>query len=210
MPDSELHGSFSERPRLIYLHGFRSSPASFKARLLDERLRALGRGADFLCPQLPASPAEAVALVSQRLTPQPQDTLVGSSLGGYYATWLAERHGCRTVVLNPAVNPARDLRGHVGLQRMYHSDAPFVFEPRYLGELAALEVGAITFPERYLLVAAKGDELLDWREMVGRYPGARQIVLDGGDHGLSDFAELLDEVLRFAGMLPARRQTNSI
>ncbi|MFP5413270.1 MAG: YqiA/YcfP family alpha/beta fold hydrolase, partial [Gammaproteobacteria bacterium] len=106
------------------------------------------------------------------------------------------------VLLNPAVEPARDLRGHVGPQRMYHSDAPFVFEPRYLGELAALEVGAITFPERYLLVAAKGDELLDWREMVGRYPGARRIVLEGSDHGLSDFAELLDEVLGFAGMLP--------
>ena len=191
-----------ERPRLIYLHGFRSSPASFKARLIDERMQALGRGADFVCPQLPASPAEAVALVSERLLPQPQDTLVGSSLGGYYATWLAERHGCRAVLLNPAVEPARDLRGHVGPPRMYHSDAPFVFEPRYLGELAALEVGAITFPERYLLVAAKGDELLDWREMVGRYPGARRIVLEGSDHGLSDFAELLDEVLGFAGMLP--------
>lgn len=191
-----------ERPRLIYLHGFRSSPASFKARLIDERMQALGRGADFACPQLPASPADAVALVSERLLPQPQDTLVGSSLGGYYATWLAERHGCRAVLLNPAVNPARDLRGHVGPQRMYHSDSPFEFEPRYLGELAALEVGAITFPGRYLLVAAKGDELLDWREMVGRYPGARQIVLEGSDHGLSDFAELLDEVLGFAGMLP--------
>ena len=191
-----------ERPRLIYLHGFRSSPASFKARLIDERMQALGRGVDFVCPQLPASPAEAVALVSERLLPQPQDTLVGSSLGGYYATWLAERHGCRAVLLNPAVEPARDLRGHVGPQKMFHSDAPFVFEPRYLGELAALEVGAITFPERYLLVAAKGDELLDWREMVGRYPGARRIVLEGSDHGLSDFAELLDEVLGFAGMLP--------
>ncbi len=191
-----------ERPRLIYLHGFRSSPASFKARLIDERMQALGRGADFVCPQLPASPAEAVALVSERLLPQPHDTLVGSSLGGYYATWLAERHGCRAVLLNPAVEPARDLRGHVGPQKMFHSDAPFVFEPRYLGELAALEVGAITFPERYLLVAAKGDELLDWREMVGRYPGARRIVLEGSDHGLSDFAELLDEVLGFAGMLP--------
>lgn len=191
-----------ERPRLIYLHGFRSSPASFKARLIDERMQALGRGADFVCPQLPASPAEAVALVSERLLPQLHDTLVGSSLGGYYATWLAERHGCRAVLLNPAVEPARDLRGHVGPQKMFHSDAPFVFEPRYLGELAALEVGAITFPERYLLVAAKGDELLDWREMVGRYPGARRIVLEGSDHGLSDFAELLDEVLGFAGMLP--------
>ncbi|MCM5570684.1 esterase [Burkholderiaceae bacterium FT117] len=192
-----------ERPRLIYLHGFRSSPASFKARILEERMLALGRGSDFVCPQLPASPAEAVALVADGLRPLPQDTLVGSSLGGFYAAWLAERRGCRAVLLNPAAHPARDLRAYVGPQRMYHSDEAFVFEPRYLGELEALEVGAITYPERYLLVAAKGDELLDWREMVASYPAGRQIVLEGGDHGLSDFAGLVDEVLRFAGMLPA-------
>ena len=190
------------RSRLIYLHGFRSSPASFKARLLDERMRALGRGADFLCPLLPPSPAAAVALVSGQLLPQPQDTLVGSSLGGYYAAWLAERHGCRAVLLNPAVDPATGLRPYVGAQTMYHSDEAFVFEPRYLGELAALDAGTLSFPERYLLVAAKGDELLDWREMVARYGGGQRIVLEGSDHGLSDFADLADRVLAFAGMLP--------
>ncbi len=163
-------------------------------------MTAIGRGADFACPQLPASPAEAVALVSSQYRPGPRDTLVGSSLGGYYATWLAERHGCRAVLLNPAVHAARDLAGQVGAQRMYHSDEPFVFEPTYVGELAALEAGVIASPDRYLLVAAKGDELLDWREMVARYPGARHIVLEGGDHGLSGFAPLIDEVLRFAGM----------
>jgi predicted esterase YcpF (UPF0227 family) len=189
-----------DRRRLIYLHGFRSSPSSFKARLLDERMRALGRGDDFCCPQLPASPAQAVELVSRTLQPGPLDTLVGSSLGGFYATWLAERHACRAVLLNPAVDPARGLAGHVGEQRMYHSDAPFVFEAGYLDELAALEAGPITVPERYLLVAAKGDELLDWRDMVARYPGARHIVLEGGDHGLSDFASLVDEILRFAAV----------
>jgi uncharacterized protein len=192
----------SDRSRLIYLHGFRSSPTSFKARLLAARMADIGRGADFVCPQMPASPARAIELVSAGLLPRPQDTLVGSSLGGFYATWLAERRGCRAVLLNPATNPARDLRRYVGPQTMYHDGAPFVFEPAYLGELAALETGAISFPERYLLIAAKGDELLDWREMVTRYPGARHIVLEGGDHGLSDFASLMDEVLRFAGMLP--------
>ena len=188
-------------PRLIYLHGFRSSPRSFKARLLDERMKALGRGGDFLCPQLPASPARAVEHVSQALQPGPADTVVGSSLGGYYATWLAERHACRAVLLNPAVQPARGLAGHVGEQRMYHSDERFVFEAAYLDELEALEAGPITAPERYLLIAAKGDELLDWRDMVARFPGARQIVLEGGDHGLSDFSSLIDEVLRFAGFV---------
>jgi predicted esterase YcpF (UPF0227 family) len=188
------------RARLIYLHGFRSSPSSFKARILGEQMTALGRAVDFHCPQLPASPAQAIALVSGQLQPGPQDTLVGSSLGGYYATWLAERYGCRCVLLNPAVQPARGLAAYVGEQRMYHSDERFVFEAAYLDELAALELHEITAPERYLLVAAKGDELLDWREMVARYPGAQQIVLEGSDHGLSDFESLVGPVLRFAGV----------
>ncbi len=186
-------------PRLVYLHGFRSSPQSFKARLLAARLGALGLGARFACPQLPASPAAAVGLVLREIAPGPADTLVGSSLGGYYATWLAERCGCRAVLLNPAVFPARDLAAHTGTQRMYHSDDEFVFEPRHLDELAQLEA-APTRLDRYLLIAAKGDELLDWRDMVAKYSGAPTILLEGGDHGLSEFAALVDRVLAFAGI----------
>jgi len=185
--------------RLVYLHGFRSSPQSFKARILEERLRALGAGERFACPQLPASPAEAVALVEREIAPGPDDTLVGSSLGGYYATWLAERSGARAVLLNPAIDPARDLAPYVGELRGYHDDRPFRFEARYLDELRALQAGALRDPERYLLVAAKGDEVLDWREMTARYPAVRTILLEGGDHGLSDFDALAGEVLRFAG-----------
>jgi predicted esterase YcpF (UPF0227 family) len=188
-------------PRLIYLHGFRSSPSSYKARLLGQHMTRLGRANDFFCPQLPASPAQAVAEVSRKFGLRPQDTLVGSSLGGYYATWLAERHGCRCVLLNPAIHPARDLGAYIGEQPMYHSDERFVFEASYIDELLALEIAEISMPERYLLVAAKGDELLDWREMVARYPGAQHIVLEGGDHGLSDFEPLIGQVLRFAGVM---------
>ncbi len=188
------------RGRLVYLHGFRSSPASFKAQLLAARLAALGRAGDFACPQLPASPAAAVRLVLDELAPCPRDTLVGSSLGGYYATWLAEHCGCRAVLLNPAIHPARDLAAHLGAQRMYHSDQPFEFEPAYLDELRALEVAAPTQPHRYLLIAARGDEVLDWREMVARYHDVPTLLLEGGDHGLSDFGVgLIDRVLEFAG-----------
>ena len=194
--------SATDRPRLIYLHGFRSSPKSFKAQLLARRMAELGRGADFSCPQLPASPREAIALVRDRIAPCAQDTLVGSSLGGFYATVLAEHLGCRAVLLNPAVDPAPGLAAHVGVQTMFHSDEPFEFLPEYVDELRALAFGAITFPQRYLLVAAKGDELLDWREMVKRYPGARHLVLEGSDHGISDFDQIIDEVLSFAGFGP--------
>jgi len=193
--------------RLVYLHGFRSSPQSFKARLLEERLAGLGLAERFACPQLPASPAAAVDLVLREIAPGPADTLVGSSLGGYYATWLAERSGCRAALLNPAVFPARDLAGHTGVQPMYHSDDEFVFEPRYLGELAQLEAAPSRL-ERYLLIAAKGDELLDWREMVAKYRGAPTILLEGGDHGLSEFSALVDRVLAFAGMVGGVTDSN--
>ena len=187
---------------LIYLHGFRSSPKSAKASLLAERMRTLGRSADFVCPQLPASPFAALEVVN-KIAPQPRDTLIGSSLGGFYATWLAEKTGARCVLLNPAVDPADGLQRYVGVQTMFHSDEPFEFKVEHVAELRALTVGAITFPARYFLIAAKGDELIDWRDMVAHYPGARHKVLEGSDHGLADFPQYLDEVLEFAGVLPA-------
>jgi len=186
-------------PRVIYLHGFRSSPKSFKAQLLAHRMADLGRAAQFDCPALPVSPAEAVAGVLAGL--DPADTLIGSSLGGFYATWLAERTGCRAVLLNPAVRPAAGLAAYLGEQPLWHGGGSMVLEPGHLDELRALEVGGITRPERYFLVAATGDELLDWRDMVAHYPGARHRVIPGSDHGLSDFAEHQDEVLAFAGII---------
>ena len=189
----------TRRGRLIYLHGFRSSPQSFKARLLAERMQVMGRQGEFICPQLPPSPRAAMELVLGQIAPTRQDTLVGSSLGGLYATWLAERVGCRAVLLNPAVQPARDLKEYNGPRTMFHSDEPFEFRDEYLDEMRALQIERITGPERYFLIAAKGDELLDWREMVGHYPGAKLHLLEGSDHGLSDFADYIDEVLAFAG-----------
>jgi predicted esterase YcpF (UPF0227 family) len=186
---------------LLYLHGFRSSPSSFKARLLGERMAELGRSAEYACPALPVSPRDAVAFIEEGWRPGPGDTLVGSSLGGCYATWLAERHGCRAVLLNPATRPAAGLAKYLGPQTMFH-DASQSFEllPAHLDELRALEVAAITHPERYFLIAATGDEVLDWRDMVAFYPGARHRVIDGSDHGLSDFADHVDQVLAFAGV----------
>lgn len=187
---------------LIYLHGFRSSPASYKARLLGTALHERGRAGQYQCPALPASPRQAIALAQALIgpTPAPALTLVGSSLGGFYATWLAERTGCRAVVINPVVHAARELQHHIGLHQQYHSNAPFEFRPEYVNELEALAVSTISRPERYLLLAATGDEVLDWREMRDHYAGARQIIIPGSDHGLSDFAQWLPEVLAFAGL----------
>lgn len=188
---------------IVYLHGFRSSPLSFKARILGERMRDLGRAGQYHCPQLSERPAEALAqalALAQRAAPE-SVTVVGSSLGGFYAIQVAERLGCRAVLLNPALRAHEKLARHVGVQTAYHDpSASFEFRAAYLEELRAMHVDAITRPQRYLLVAATGDELLDWREMVAAVPGARHIVIQGSDHGMSDFGDYVDEVLRFAGV----------
>lgn len=190
---------------ILYLHGFRSSPQSFKARVMGQRMAELGLQDDYLCPQLPASPAAAIALAGALVAgvDPARLTVVGSSLGGFYATWLAEHLGCRAVLLNPAVKPPRDLESYVGVSTQYHSDEPFEFKHEYIAELRSLVVPAISRPQRYLLLAATGDEVLDWREMVAHYPGARQIVIQGSDHGMAEFVDYLDEVLAFCGVAPA-------
>lgn len=187
---------------IVYLHGFRSSPQSMKARLLAERMHALGRDDEWVCPQLPASPKAAIALALALAAKAPAGTLslIGSSLGGYYATWLAERLGCPAVLLNPAIVPLQDLDRHVGVTTQYHSNEPFEFRREYIDELAALAVPAITGPQRYFLIAATGDDVLDYRDMVRHYPGARQHVIAGSDHGISEFADYLAPVLAFCGI----------
>jgi predicted esterase YcpF (UPF0227 family) len=191
---------------IVYLHGFRSSPYSAKAQLLAQRMQQLGLAQHYYCPQLPASPKAAVALVldwvRRECGARAPETLsiIGSSLGGFYATWLAQRLDCRAVLLNPAVQPPRDLQQYVGVSTQYHSDEPFEFKAAYVAELQALTVPAVTRPERYFLIAATGDEVLDWREMAAHYPGARQRIIEGSDHGISEFDRYADEVLAFCGV----------
>jgi predicted esterase YcpF (UPF0227 family)/predicted GNAT family N-acyltransferase len=184
---------------ILYLHGFRSSPDSFKARLMAAALAERGLAGRWRCPQLPASPAGALRMALDLAGDAPDTVVIGSSLGGFYATWLAERLGCRAVLLNPVVHAARDLATQVGAHRTFHGDEPFEFLPGHVDELARAEadIPALTRPERYFLVAATGDEVLDWREMRARYAGSRQRIVEGGDHGLSDFARHLPEVLDF-------------
>ncbi len=185
---------------LLYLHGFLSSPASAKARLTAAAVAQRHPKVTWLCPMLAASPRQAIDAVLQAIDNWPRDTMavVGSSLGGFYATWLAERLGCKAALLNPAVRPARDLAPHVGEQTLWHdSNVHFVLEPHYIDELRALEVPAITQPQRYFAVIAQGDEVLDWREMSAHFAGATIKLLDAGDHALSDYAQHLDEVLDF-------------
>ena len=188
---------------LLYLHGFRSSPQSTKARQVAARVAASHPGVTWWCPQLPPSPREAMALVLQGIARWPHDTMavVGSSLGGFYATWVAEQTACRAVLLNPAVHPARDLARHIGEQVNWHApETHFFFRPEFIHELRAQQSESLRQPENYFAVLAKGDEVLDWREMVARYQGARIKLLEGSDHALSDFDTHIDDVFDFLAL----------
>jgi len=184
---------------IVYLHGFRSSPASRKATMLREAMAVRGRSAEYASPALPASPARSVELVLAAVNDAPRErlALIGSSLGGYYATWLAEQLGCRAALLNPAIRPQDDLARYIGVQPVYFSEAEIDFRREYLDQLAAIDTPSITRPERYLLLAATGDAVIDYRTMVRKYQGVRQHVIEGSDHELSDFASYIDEVIAF-------------
>jgi predicted esterase YcpF (UPF0227 family) len=190
---------------LLYLHGFRSSPSSFKAQRLQRWLALHRPEVTWWCPQLPPSPRAAIELVERGIAPWPpaQMAVIGSSLGGFYATVLAERLGCRAVLLNPAIDPARDLAAHIGEQVAFHDATErFFFRAEYVDELRALTPAVITRPDRYLAIIAKGDEVLDWREMSRRHAGAQLCLLEGGDHALSDFDGPLRQLLTFLGLRP--------
>ena len=190
--------------RLLYLHGFRSSPQSFKARWLADWVARHAPALTWVCPQLPPSPAAALAQIRALSAGWPPQTsaVVGSSLGGFYATVLAEALGCRAVVINPAVDPARDLAAHIGHQTLYHDPtAGFEFEPAFVDELRAMTPPArLRHPERILAIVAKGDEVLDWREMSARYARGPLKLVAGSDHGLSDFERHVPDLLAHLGL----------
>ena len=192
---------------LLYLHGFRSSPASVKAQQLAAFIAAIpaAQRPQLQIPALSAGPAADIAATTawiERNVSSPRDalTIVGSSLGGYYATHLAEHFDTRAVVINPAIRPYEDLKHYVGPQTNLYTGETFVVTEAYFEELRALAVRRITRPGRYLLLVQTGDEVLDYREAVAFYGGAFQYVEGGGDHAFQGFADQIPAILRFANI----------
>jgi hypothetical protein len=184
---------------LLYLHGFRSSPQSAKARMTAAWMQQHRPEAEWWCPQLPPSPREAMQMLMDRVATWPARRMgvIGSSLGGFYATAVAERLGCRAVLLNPAIAPARDLAKYIGETTAWHSDDRFFFRAEFIDELLAIAPAALTDLNRYFAIIAKGDEVLSWVEMSERYRGCKVKLLEGGDHALSDFEDHLPDITGF-------------
>jgi predicted esterase YcpF (UPF0227 family) len=185
---------------LLYLHGFRSSPQSAKAQIMAQRVQALHPGVTWWCPQLPASPAQAIDLLLQGTAewPRGQMALIGSSLGGFYAAWLSTQLGVPAVLINPAVHPSRDLARYIGEHPVWQDPAQSIFfEPAYVQELMQLESQLLLTQPATLALIAKGDEVLDWREMLARHQAGQVRLIEGGDHALSDFDAHLPQILEF-------------
>ncbi len=191
-------------PIIVYLHGFTSGPQSRKVQTLAARMAQHGLTDRLICPQLKASPAASIAQIEdllQKVGVGKTATLVGSSLGGYYATHLAEKHRLKAVLVNPAVVAAIELERYLGPQTWLYSGESFEFTRQHIAELRALEVPTLADPSRYWLLAEEGDETLDYRQAVKRYAGARQTVLPGGDHSFTRWDDYLDDILAYAGQI---------
>jgi predicted esterase YcpF (UPF0227 family) len=195
---------------LIYLHGFNSSPGSHKAQVLRRYMEERGLGEHFRCPALPSLGREAIALVEAEITRQPRRsvTLVGSSLGGFYASYLAERHDLRAVLINPAVFPHEDLRTFLGVQRNLYTQQQYELTEAHLRQWEELYLPTVR-AQRYLLLVETGDEVLDYRIAVKKYAGARQLVIKGGDHSLQSFPKHIPLILEFAGLAQVQPQGNA-
>ena len=183
---------------IVYLHGFNSSPQSHKARVLGNYLAARGLGAVFACPALPSSARAAMRVIRSVVQPGEGVCYIGSSLGGFYATHLVETQGGKAVLINPAIDPHAGLRAYLGPQKNLYTGEPYELTEDHLQQWRELWVPTTT-AHRYLLLVETGDEVLDYRKALERYPGAEQIVVPGGDHGLQSFPDHVARIVRFAG-----------
>ena len=190
---------------LLYLHGFRSSPSSAKSQRMQRHTADMRQHIVWAAPQLPPSPKDAANVMLEATRswaglPPDSVAVIGSSLGGFYASWIAQQLRCKSVMINPSTTPWITLEKHLGEQTAWHNpEESFFFRPEYLDELKALDVTAQAPAAAQMLIAAKGDEVLDWRDMVARYPDAQVLLQEGGDHALSNFDDYLPAIDRFLG-----------
>lgn len=185
---------------LLYIHGFLSSPYSHKAQQVAAWLQEHKPQISYSCPYLPAYPAEAMAILEAAVEERKAEPiyLIGSSLGGYYATWLAEKYDLRAVLVNPAVEPYHLIDHYLDQElKNYHTEDTFRLDSSHIEQLRALEVDGLQCPANYWLMVQTGDETLDYRKAVAKYQDCRQLVEEGGDHSFQNFERWLPDIFTF-------------
>ena len=189
--------------KILYLHGFNSSPDSHKARVLHDYMKRTGLSDRIDIPEIPPVPADAIELLQQHaeeIIKQYTLSLVGSSLGGFYATWLAEKYNCPAVLINPAVKPHELLKKHLGENINYYTAERWVLDEVHIRQFRELYIDKVSNPQRYLLMLQTGDETLDYREALEKYSTSPSIVEQGGSHEFSGFENHLDKILAFCNV----------
>jgi predicted esterase YcpF (UPF0227 family) len=198
-----VHGVTGETPTLLYIHGLNSSALSKKATQLTALMQARGLAEQLRVPELHHHPRQAIAQLDAAIEELGRPLLVGSSLGGYYATHLARRHGLKALLINPAVNPHQLFDGFLGPQENLYTGERWELTLDHVKALAELEVPAPQDPQRTQVWLQTGDETLDYRRAEAFYRACALRIQAGGDHSYQGFAEQLPAVLSFAGFAPA-------
>jgi len=189
-------------PALLYLHGFNSSPASAKAQQTQQWFAQNAPEIEFICPELPPYADRAMALLCAIVNAQRSDSIwvIGSSMGGFYATCLVEKfvsENIAAVLINPAVSPARGLDKWLGENSNYHSGETWLFEPQHIDEYRRWDPQVIKKQKNYLVLLQSGDEVLDYRDAQQRYTGCNIILESGGDHSFIDYHRHLETIHQF-------------
>lgn len=181
---------------VVYIHGFNSSSASFKAGVLEKELGAIGLAMKFFCPDLHHVPSKAIKVIHETIADyRTQDVvLVGSSLGGFYASYLTSVFGYQSILINPAIQPHVGLSDYLGTQKNLYSGVEYEFTDQHLRELEGMYITDFDHIEKAFLIHTTGDELLDWKIAMRRYEGAKRLIVQGSDHGFSNFADYVEVV----------------
>lgn len=189
--------------KLLYLHGFNSSPQSLKAEQLAGFMKSHACEDCLEIPQIPEIPGDAQVMletIAENILQDCQLSLAGSSLGGYYATWLAEKYNCPAVLVNPSVRPYETLAAYLGENKFYYSDKTWHFEQSHIEQLRAMDVALISAPENFRVLLQTGDETLDYRQAEEKYKQSQCIIEQGGNHSFTHFDKHIQGLLDFCGI----------
>jgi uncharacterized protein len=185
---------------LLYIHGFLSSPTSQKAIQVSQWLTKHRPDIQYHCPFLTAYPAQSrqtLESIIEELLPEPV-YIMGSSLGGFWATWLVEKYGLRAVLINPAVKLEMFKADYVNVElKNYHSDNTYILSETDVDDLKAADIKSIQYHDNYWLMVQTGDETLDYRFAVEKYAGCKQLVENGGDHSFQNFEDKIGDAMNF-------------